>query len=193
MINHDDFIIEEIKPKENSYFLFRIVDPERDKKYKTIDQMAKAHRSKIFIGGVFYLHDILERLQNNYFDRIKYVKENNNNILVYSKEGKDKKILFPENLKTNDFTNIMRDAGYDINLEFKDKAYKRKKGYYDYNVFLIKEKLETALYQEMNITNRKLAKEIFEKCWKDSNEKTIATQIAFMKQIILFKKIGEEI
>jgi len=191
MINHNEFIIEHAKPEEDHYFLFRIVDPERNKKYNTLNKMLEASKKNLFISGVYFIYDIPDLLKNGYFDKIKYTTNNNQNILTYIKKGEIKHFSLTTPFKANHFTVLMRDAGYEITLEFKDKAYKRKKNLYDYNIVLIKERLQNELFREFLIQNKSIGKEIFEKCWKDNNGKTLPTQIAFMKQLSLFKKIGE--
>ena len=87
----------------------------------------------------------------------------------------------------------MRDAGYDIRVEFKDKPYKKKKNKHFHDTLIIKEKFQSKIYQEFNIKNIKVANEVFNKCWEENEHNTMRTQIAFMKQIMFFKKIGEEL
>ena len=193
MIDYSDFVIENEKPIENKFFLFRVADPVTDKECNTIAKMAEASKSGIFTSGVYYIPDILNRLRTGYFPKITYKKENDKSFFLYDKNGETRKVLLPSNLSINDLTNIIRDSGYDVSVEFKTKAYKRKKSLYDYNVFFVKEKLQNKIFKELKITEVKIASVVFDKCWEDSKYNPIQTQICFMKQIILFKKIGEKL
>jgi hypothetical protein len=191
MIEHNSFILDCKKPNEIDFVMFYITDPERDEKYKTIAQLAKAMNEKIFIGGVFFFKEVFNKLKNNYFDRITYEEIGNQRICSYLKNNEIRKIKLPENININHFTSIIRDAGYNIRIEFKDKSYKKYDDKYSYNILRIKEDFQQQLYKDLKVTNIDLANEVFNKCWETNKQSTLKTQISFMKQMLLFKKIGD--
>lgn len=192
MIDHSSFIIENKKPNKDDFYHLYISDPEKDKKYNSINLIVKAMKKGIFISGVFFPHSLMKELKKGTFSRINFSIKNENYYFTYQKNGKNQTVKSTsKNFKLNHFISILKDAGYSVRLDFKTKIFEKKNNLYLYNIFSIKEKLMSELFKECKIENKEVALKIFNHCWVEGN--TIKTHTNFLKQITLLKKIGHKI
>lgn len=197
MIDHKIFKLPK-KPNKLEFINIKVIDEEellkiKNKKRNVVEQALLCLNNEIFVDGLYFGNEILDKFKKGIFTKIKVTNKNNLIVCSYKYNDGFEENILDEKVKLEDILDILNKSGYKTEVKLKDKIYKKKINEYDYKIFCIGEKLFENLVIEFKIKNEKIAKKLFKILWKKNNYDSIKTQISFMKHISEYRKNKIEI
>lgn len=197
MIDHKIFKLPK-KPNKLEFINIKVIDEEellkiKNKKRNVVEQALLCLNNEIFVDGLYFGSEILDKFKKGIFSKIKVTNKNNLIVCSYKYNDKFEENILDEKVKLEDILDILNKSGYKTEVKLKDKIYKKKINEYDYKILCIGEKLFENLVIEFKIKNEKIAKKLFKILWKKNNYDSIKTQISFMKHISEYRKNKIEI
>lgn len=197
MIDHKIFKLPK-KPNKLQFINIKVIDEEellkiKNKKRNVVEQALLCLSNEVFVDGLYFANEILDKFKKGIFTKIKVTNKNNLIVCSYKYNDKFEENILDEKVKLEDILDILNKSGYKTEVKLKDKIYKKKVNEYDYKILCIGEKLFENLVIEFKIKNEKIAKKLFKILWKKNNYDSIKTQISFMKHISEYRKNKIEI
>lgn len=192
MIDHKLFTLPK-KPNKLDFINIKVIDEEELLKIKkktksVVEQALIGFHSKKFIDGIYFGSVIFDKLKNGLFSRIEVKSKNDLVVCKYYQNNIEKEEIFDNTVKLEKIIEILKKAGYSVEVELKEKIYKKKINEYNYKIRCLGEKLLEKFLIEFNIKDKEIAKKLFNVLWKKNSYDSIKTQIAFMKHIIEYRK-----
>ncbi len=192
MIDHKLFILPK-KPNKLDFINIKVVDEVELLKIKSqtrsvVDQALLCLNSKSFIDGIYFGSVIFDKFKSGLFSKIEVKSKNDLVVCKYSVNDIEREEIFDNTVKLEQIIEILKNAGYLVEVKLKEKVYKKKINDYNYKILCIGEKLLENFINEFKVKDKVIAKKLFEVLWKKNSYDSIKTQIAFMKHIIEYRK-----
>ncbi len=192
MIDHNLFKLP-AKPNKLKFINIKIVDEVellklKSKKRSIVEQALFSLNSKDFIEGIFFGSEIFEKFKSGLFLRIQVRTKNDLIVCKYNMGEIEKEEILDNKVNLEKIINILKESGYTVEVNLKEKIYRKKINEYNYKIRCLGEKLLENFLNEFNIKNKEIATKLFNILWKKNKYDSVKTQIEFMKNLSQYRK-----